>query len=263
MAQQPLQGWQGDTSLDGRDAKRMPQHMRRHRPADAHAVGHVLDEELEAAHAEAQGVMQRKVPFNERLDAVGQRNDAALGPATVRPALAVDGEPVPLPVDMVFRETCQLGDAQAGVKERPDHELLQVRRAGVGQAVGFLRGQRFAFVLVGHGGLPRMRVSAVRFAKCKGSRIFCAINYFVQMVTALIYKALLIHDTVREGGAIRFFIRRRQGRRGRIDLPESCPVTCSCGYYFLLPQDDCAASETIASFWAWVMRPSATKLFAA
>ena len=159
--------------------------MRGDGAGNAGAVRHVLDEELEAAHAQAQRVMQRKVPLDERLEAVGERKNAALGLAPIGPALAVDGEPMPLPVDVVLREASQLGDPQAGIKERPDHELLQVGGAGVGQAVGFVRGQGFTLVLVGHGGLPRMRVSASRFAKYKGSRIFCAIYFVAQIYIVL------------------------------------------------------------------------------
>ena len=74
--------------------------------------------------------MHRKVSFEKRLYAPAEREDAPLRAAPVGSALAVDGQPVGLPVDLRALEGGELGDTQAGVEERPDDELLEVRRAG-------------------------------------------------------------------------------------------------------------------------------------
>jgi hypothetical protein len=44
----------------------------------------------------------------------------------------------------------EIGDTQPGIEQRPDHEFLFVHLAGVGQGVSLIRGQGFAFELVGH-----------------------------------------------------------------------------------------------------------------
>src|SRR5262245_56910329 len=44
----------------------------------------------------------------------------------------------------------QLADAEAGVEEGPDDELLSGRLTGVGEVVGLLGGEGLADVLVGH-----------------------------------------------------------------------------------------------------------------
>ena len=55
-----------------------------------------------------------------------------------------------LPVDVLARESGQLGDSQAGVEQCPNNDALLVGLTCCGQAVCFVWGQGFAFGLVGH-----------------------------------------------------------------------------------------------------------------
>ena len=55
---------------------------------------------------------------------------APLGLAAVGPALAVDRQAMPLPVEVPAGETGELGDPQPGVEERPDDQALLVIPAG-------------------------------------------------------------------------------------------------------------------------------------
>ena len=80
----------------------------------------------------------------------GHRHDADLGLLAVGAALALDPELALLPEDILGGQVAQLADAEAGVEEGPDDELLGGRLAGVGQAVGLLGGEGLADVLVGH-----------------------------------------------------------------------------------------------------------------
>jgi hypothetical protein len=57
---------------------------------------------------------------------------------------------VVLLVDVFSGESDQLGDPQAGVEQRPDNQAILVRLTCCGQAIGFVRGEGFAFVLAGH-----------------------------------------------------------------------------------------------------------------
>ena len=54
------------------------------------------------------------------------RNDLALGLCTVDTTLAVDHQPVVLPVDVFACKSSQLGYSQAGVEQCPDSEALLV-----------------------------------------------------------------------------------------------------------------------------------------
>jgi hypothetical protein len=69
-------------------------------------------------------------------------------------ALAADPELSLLPEDVLDGQGAQLADAEAGVEQGLDDELLGGRLAGMGEAVGLLGGEGTADVLVGHG-LPR------------------------------------------------------------------------------------------------------------
>jgi hypothetical protein len=150
MAQEPLKRRQRDALLDCRDREGVAQHMGGHGAADAGPIGHALDQDLHSAGRHAHGVVQGEMALQEGLDARRQGNDAPLGPGAIRTALAIDREAVTLPVDIVFCELREFRDPKPSVKQRPDHELLLVRLARVGQAGRLILGQRFAFELIGH-----------------------------------------------------------------------------------------------------------------
>lgn len=113
-------------------------------------VGHLLDEALNRSNPYAQGVVQAKVAFNERLDSGGQGKDPAFGFASIGPALAVDGQAVVLPVNLVLGDVRQFRNTQARIQERPHDQFFLVGGASIGQPVGLVLGQRFSFVLIGH-----------------------------------------------------------------------------------------------------------------
>lgn len=113
-------------------------------------VGHLLDEALNRSDSYAQGVVQAKVAFNERLGPGREGKDPAFGFTSIGPALAIDRQAVVLPVNLVFGQASQFRNAQAGIQERPHDQFFLVGGASIGQPVGFVLGQRFSFVLVGH-----------------------------------------------------------------------------------------------------------------
>ncbi len=68
-------------------------------------------------------------------------NHPALRGAPVGPAHAIDHDPVPLlSVEVGLAELCELRDAEPGVEDGPDDELLLAGLAGVRQAVGLILG---------------------------------------------------------------------------------------------------------------------------
>jgi len=83
-------------------------------------------------------------------DAAGHGHDADLGLLAVGTALAADAELALLPEDVLGGQGAQLTDAEAGVEQGPDDELLGGRLAGVGEAVGLFGGKRLTDVLIGH-----------------------------------------------------------------------------------------------------------------
>jgi hypothetical protein len=85
--------------------------------------------------------------LEDSLDTRGEWNDSSFGELAIRPTFAVDHQPVVLPVEVVFGEVGQFRHPQAGIQERPDDEFFCMGVAGVGQSVGFIRGERFPFVL--------------------------------------------------------------------------------------------------------------------
>ena len=101
-------------------------------------VRNVFKDALNGARCHANGVMDGKVPVNERAYPVGEREDATLGPHSVGAAFAVDHEAVSLPVNVLARESRELANAQSGIEKRPDNQALLVRLTGSGQAVGFV-----------------------------------------------------------------------------------------------------------------------------
>ena len=70
--------------------------------------------------------MDGRVAVNQWVHPVGEGTDAALGLCPGDPALAVDHEPVILPVDVFAGESGQLGPSPAGVEQCLDHEALLV-----------------------------------------------------------------------------------------------------------------------------------------
>src|SRR2546423_15374894 len=70
------------------------------------------------------GVMDGKVSVNERAYTVGKGNDATLCLCAIDTAVAVDHQPVVLPVNVFAGKSGKLGDSQAGIKQRPENETL-------------------------------------------------------------------------------------------------------------------------------------------
>src|SRR4029450_5796679 len=101
--------------------------MRGHRAVDVGFVGNTLEDTLNGAGRHANGVMDSKVSVNQWAYPVGKGNDTALGLRAVDTTLAVDHQPVVLPVDVFACKSSQLGYSQAGVEECPDNKALLVR----------------------------------------------------------------------------------------------------------------------------------------
>ena len=95
-------------------------------------------------------LLQGEVVLQQGPHPAGHRHDADLGLLAVGAALAPDPELALLPEDVLGGQVAQLADAEAGVEQGPDDELLGGRLAGVGEAVGLLGGEGLADVLVGH-----------------------------------------------------------------------------------------------------------------
>jgi hypothetical protein len=110
------------------------EHMRGHLTPDLGTVGHLGNEALNGARRDPKRVMDGKVILDQRPNASRELQDPALGFGAVRSALAVDGQPLLLPVNIVFPEPGQLCDSEARIEQGPDHQLFLVRSAGVGQA---------------------------------------------------------------------------------------------------------------------------------
>ena len=140
VAQEPLQGRQREAFLNGRHREGVTQHVGGHRPADVRPVGHGFDQALHRAGRHAEGVVEGKVPIEERLHTCRQRAQPALGARAIWSALTVDHEPVILPVEIVLPEIGQFGDPQAGIQQRPNDELFLMGPAGIRQASGLIRG---------------------------------------------------------------------------------------------------------------------------
>jgi hypothetical protein len=70
--------------------------------------------------------------------------------STLALTLTPDPELTLLPEDVLRGQGTQLADAEAGVEQPPDDNLLGGRLAGGGQLFRFLGGEGLADVLVGH-----------------------------------------------------------------------------------------------------------------
>jgi hypothetical protein len=99
-----------------------------------------------------------EVVLQQRPNPAGHGHVADLGLLAVGAALAADPELALLPEDVLGGQVAQLADAEAGVEQGPDDELLGGRLAGVGEAVGLLGGEGLADVLVGHGSPRTVRL---------------------------------------------------------------------------------------------------------
>jgi hypothetical protein len=89
MPEELLQGRQRDALLDRGDGEGVAQHMGGHRPAHTCAARDTLDQQLNGAGCQAYGVLECEVVLEERLEAGRDRDDAPLGVAAVRTALAI------------------------------------------------------------------------------------------------------------------------------------------------------------------------------
>src|SRR5688572_29972022 len=97
-----------------------------YRAVDAGFVGDTLQDALDSTWRHADAVMDGKVSVNQRAYPVSEGNDTALGLRAVDSTLAIDHQPMILPVDVFARKSSQLGHSQAGIKQRPDNEALLV-----------------------------------------------------------------------------------------------------------------------------------------
>jgi len=100
VTEEPLQGRERDALLDRREGERVTEDVRGRRAHDPGSHGDALHEAAETPDAHAEGLVHGEVPLEERLHAGAERQDAPLGPAAERPALAVDRHAVILPVEL-------------------------------------------------------------------------------------------------------------------------------------------------------------------
>jgi hypothetical protein len=78
MAEEALQGRQGDALLHCCHREGMAQHVRGHRPANSGMVGHAFDQQLDGAGCQTDRLMEREVVRDERLETSRERDDAPL-----------------------------------------------------------------------------------------------------------------------------------------------------------------------------------------
>jgi len=78
VSEQALQGWERDAFLHSGNSKGVSEHMRGHRAVDVGFVRKAFEDALNSAGGHADGVMDSKVPVNQRAYSISKRNDAAL-----------------------------------------------------------------------------------------------------------------------------------------------------------------------------------------
>src|SRR4051794_33450675 len=84
------------------------------------------------------------------------------------PTLALEPELAPLPEDVRRGEVAKLANAEPGVEQGPDDELLGGCLAGIGQSIRFVGRERLSHVLIRHLPPPKSCVLGV------GTRSHCA-----------------------------------------------------------------------------------------
>ena len=117
---------------------------------EAGAVGDLLDQALGPPFPDGELLPEGEVVLQQAPHSAGHRHDADLGLLAVGATFAPDPELALLPEDVLGGQVAQLADAEAGVEQGPDDELLGGRVAGVGEPVGLVGGEGLADVLVGH-----------------------------------------------------------------------------------------------------------------
>ncbi len=76
--------------------------------------------------------MDRKVILDQGRDAGGGLQNPALRFGAVGAALAVDRQPLPLPINILFPKPGQFCHSEAGVEQGSGHQLFLVCLAGIG-----------------------------------------------------------------------------------------------------------------------------------
>ena len=114
------------------------------------AVGDPLDDLLGLPRPDEPPVVQGEVGLQDGADAWGQRDDPLLAPRAVRASLAGDAEGPLLPLDVVQGQGTEFRDAESGIQQGPDDQLLLGAPAGVGEPIGLFGPEGLADELVGH-----------------------------------------------------------------------------------------------------------------
>ena len=143
--------------LHGGQADALPQHIRgervaEHRRADvlgqSRPVGDQLDQSLGSPRPHGELVAEVEVVLQQGSDAAQHRHDAELGILAVGAAVAANPKLAPVREHVLGGQGAQLSDAEAGVEQDPDDDLLGRRLTGVGEAVGLLGGEGLAEALL-------------------------------------------------------------------------------------------------------------------
>ena len=113
-------------------------------------VGDFFDQALGPPSSDGELLAQSEVVLQQGPHPAGHGHDPDLGLLAVGAALAPDPELALLPENVLGGQGAQLADAEAGVEQGPDDELLGGGLAGVGESAGLLGGEGLADVLVGH-----------------------------------------------------------------------------------------------------------------
>lgn len=82
--------------------------------------------------------MLSKMVVDKAIDAIGHKQDAALGLFPVGTALAVDNKPPLLPLYIFFFEIGKFAHSKAGVQKGPNDKFLIKGVTGVGEQVDFV-----------------------------------------------------------------------------------------------------------------------------
>src|SRR5262245_43577176 len=139
----------------------MAEHVRGDLPGQLGAVGDPLDDLLGLTRPDESAVVQSEVGLQDGADVWGQRDDPLLAPRAVRGSLAGNAEGPLLPLDVVQGQGTEFRDAESGIQQGPDDQLLLGAVAGVGEPIGLVGPEGLADELVGHL-LTRLTTRSVR-----------------------------------------------------------------------------------------------------
>lgn len=90
-----------DSLLDASDREGMSQHMGRDRSPDVGAIGYLLDHALDRPDTDLHSVVQSQMTLKEGLHPRRERDDSPFRQFPIRATLAVDHEPMVLPVQVL------------------------------------------------------------------------------------------------------------------------------------------------------------------